>query len=187
VSRRAPAPEACARRREAWSRRTVSFHREAATFARFSKYMNEALQRYGDKTEVLFASHHWPVWKDGNDAVSRFLRQQPVLPRARATRSPVRSGWRAGPAQQRQLRQAYVTGRQHGVSERRPDDTRSARVRATASGESSFSRDFTSSSVSNGAGFASVSTRFYTMIMLAPRLPESSQRRVRTRSPGPGR
>lgn len=42
----------------------------------WSKYMNEALQRYGNQTDVLFASHHWPVWKDGRDAVPRFLRQQ---------------------------------------------------------------------------------------------------------------
>jgi alkyl sulfatase BDS1-like metallo-beta-lactamase superfamily hydrolase len=42
----------------------------------WSKYMNEALQRYGDRTEVLFASHHWPVWNDTTGEVSRFLRQQ---------------------------------------------------------------------------------------------------------------
>ncbi|HEU4410913.1 MAG TPA: alkyl sulfatase dimerization domain-containing protein [Polyangiaceae bacterium] len=50
----------------------------------WSKYMNETLQRYGDAAEVLFASHHWPVWntkwneegsKEKNE-VATFLRHQ---------------------------------------------------------------------------------------------------------------
>jgi alkyl sulfatase BDS1-like metallo-beta-lactamase superfamily hydrolase len=28
----------------------------------WSKYIGEALQRYGDKTDVMIAQHHWPVW-----------------------------------------------------------------------------------------------------------------------------
>jgi alkyl sulfatase BDS1-like metallo-beta-lactamase superfamily hydrolase len=28
----------------------------------WSKYLNEALQMWGDKAEVLFSMHHWPVW-----------------------------------------------------------------------------------------------------------------------------
>ena len=28
----------------------------------WSRYIDEAIQKYGDKTEVSFGSHHWPVW-----------------------------------------------------------------------------------------------------------------------------
>jgi alkyl sulfatase BDS1-like metallo-beta-lactamase superfamily hydrolase len=28
----------------------------------WSKYLNEALERWGDKSEVLLSVHHWPVW-----------------------------------------------------------------------------------------------------------------------------
>jgi alkyl sulfatase BDS1-like metallo-beta-lactamase superfamily hydrolase len=28
----------------------------------WSKYLNEAIERYADKTDVIFASHHWPCW-----------------------------------------------------------------------------------------------------------------------------
>ncbi|MGU3645560.1 alkyl/aryl-sulfatase [Microbacterium sp. C23T] len=37
----------------------------------WSQYLTEALERYGDDTEVVFASHHWPTW--GNDEVRKFL------------------------------------------------------------------------------------------------------------------
>lgn len=37
----------------------------------WSQYLTEALQRYGDDVEVVFASHHWPTW--GNDAIKEFL------------------------------------------------------------------------------------------------------------------
>ncbi len=40
----------------------------------WSKYINEALHRYGQEAEVLFASHHWPRW--GNDRVQEILRAQ---------------------------------------------------------------------------------------------------------------
>ncbi|MFI0432303.1 MAG: alkyl/aryl-sulfatase, partial [Candidatus Nanopelagicales bacterium] len=33
----------------------------------WSKHIHEALRLFGDDTEVLFGSHHWPTW--GNDAV----------------------------------------------------------------------------------------------------------------------
>ncbi|GAA5096212.1 alkyl sulfatase dimerization domain-containing protein [Microbacterium yannicii] len=37
----------------------------------WSQYLTEAIERYGDEAEVVFASHHWPTW--GNDAVNGFL------------------------------------------------------------------------------------------------------------------
>ncbi len=41
---------------------------------RWSKYINEALYKYGTKAEVMFASHHWPRW--GNKRVQEVLRDQ---------------------------------------------------------------------------------------------------------------
>jgi len=40
---------------------------------RWSGYLDEAMQRFGD-AEVVFASHHWPVW--GRDRVHEYLAQQ---------------------------------------------------------------------------------------------------------------
>ena len=40
----------------------------------WSKYLNVALHRYGPRTVVILAQHHWPTW--GNDKVLRFLREQ---------------------------------------------------------------------------------------------------------------
>ena len=40
----------------------------------WSKYLNEALNMWGDKVEVIFAQHHWPTW--GNQEVNQFLRKQ---------------------------------------------------------------------------------------------------------------
>ncbi|MGW4929293.1 alkyl/aryl-sulfatase [Agromyces sp. NPDC004153] len=37
----------------------------------WSQYLTEAIERYGDRTDVVFASHHWPTW--GADEVRRFL------------------------------------------------------------------------------------------------------------------
>jgi alkyl sulfatase BDS1-like metallo-beta-lactamase superfamily hydrolase len=37
----------------------------------WSHYLTEAIERYGDEAEVVFASHHWPTW--GNEAVNGFL------------------------------------------------------------------------------------------------------------------
>jgi alkyl sulfatase BDS1-like metallo-beta-lactamase superfamily hydrolase len=37
----------------------------------WSQYLTEAIERYGDEAEVVFASHHWPTW--GNEAVNGFL------------------------------------------------------------------------------------------------------------------
>ncbi|NIV48171.1 MAG: MBL fold metallo-hydrolase, partial [Gammaproteobacteria bacterium] len=41
---------------------------------RWSKYINEALYRYGKQAEVMIASHHWPRW--GNERVQEVLRGQ---------------------------------------------------------------------------------------------------------------
>ncbi|MFN2181980.1 MAG: alkyl/aryl-sulfatase [Candidatus Promineifilaceae bacterium] len=32
----------------------------------WSKYLNEALDRWGDDVEVLYGMHHWPVWENAN-------------------------------------------------------------------------------------------------------------------------
>jgi alkyl sulfatase BDS1-like metallo-beta-lactamase superfamily hydrolase len=40
----------------------------------WSKYINEALHRYGVEAEVMFASHHWPRW--GNERIQEVLRAQ---------------------------------------------------------------------------------------------------------------
>jgi len=40
----------------------------------WSKYINEALYKYGQEAEFLFASHHWPRW--GNDRVQKVLKDQ---------------------------------------------------------------------------------------------------------------
>lgn len=40
----------------------------------WSKYLAEALHRFGGEAEVLFASHHWPRW--GNARVQEVLRAQ---------------------------------------------------------------------------------------------------------------
>jgi alkyl sulfatase BDS1-like metallo-beta-lactamase superfamily hydrolase len=41
---------------------------------RWSKYIGEALYRFGLEAEVMFASHHWPRW--GNDRIQEVLRSQ---------------------------------------------------------------------------------------------------------------
>ncbi len=40
----------------------------------WSKYINEALYRYGNEADVMFASHHWPRW--GNERVQEVLQGQ---------------------------------------------------------------------------------------------------------------
>ncbi len=40
----------------------------------WSKYIDEAIDLFGDRTAVMFASHHWPRW--GTDDVVGFLRKQ---------------------------------------------------------------------------------------------------------------
>ena len=41
---------------------------------RWSKYINDALFRFGLEAEVMFASHHWPRW--GNDRIQEVRRGQ---------------------------------------------------------------------------------------------------------------
>jgi alkyl sulfatase BDS1-like metallo-beta-lactamase superfamily hydrolase len=40
----------------------------------WSKYISQALHRFGVEAEVMFASHHWPRW--GNDRIQEVLRGQ---------------------------------------------------------------------------------------------------------------
>lgn len=40
----------------------------------WAKYLDQALQRYGDKTDTLFAQHHWPTF--GQPAVKDYLANQ---------------------------------------------------------------------------------------------------------------
>ena len=40
----------------------------------WSRYLTEAIERYGDRADVLFASHHWPTW--GRERIADFLGQQ---------------------------------------------------------------------------------------------------------------
>jgi alkyl sulfatase BDS1-like metallo-beta-lactamase superfamily hydrolase len=40
----------------------------------WSRYLGAALQRYGDRTDVLVAQHHWPTW--GREKVAAFLGKQ---------------------------------------------------------------------------------------------------------------
>lgn len=37
----------------------------------WSRYLSEAIERFADRSDVLFASHHWPTW--GTDRVRHFL------------------------------------------------------------------------------------------------------------------
>jgi alkyl sulfatase BDS1-like metallo-beta-lactamase superfamily hydrolase len=37
----------------------------------WSKYLNELIDRWGDRTDVMYGMHHWPVW--GNDRVLEML------------------------------------------------------------------------------------------------------------------
>jgi alkyl sulfatase BDS1-like metallo-beta-lactamase superfamily hydrolase len=40
----------------------------------WAKYINEAIEMYGDGMEVVFAQHNWPKW--GNEKALQFLREQ---------------------------------------------------------------------------------------------------------------
>ncbi|MES1926028.1 alkyl sulfatase dimerization domain-containing protein [Salinisphaera sp. T31B1] len=41
---------------------------------KWSDYIDEALQLYGNRAEVVFNSHHWPVW--GHDTIVNYLKIQ---------------------------------------------------------------------------------------------------------------
>ncbi|MFZ5737477.1 MAG: alkyl/aryl-sulfatase [Pseudomonadota bacterium] len=40
----------------------------------WSKYIGEAIDRYGERTDIVIAQHHWPVW--GRDRVVGYLKKQ---------------------------------------------------------------------------------------------------------------
>ena len=40
----------------------------------WSAYLNEALERYGERTDVLIAQHQWPTW--GAERIAAFLKKQ---------------------------------------------------------------------------------------------------------------
>ena len=40
----------------------------------WARYLTEAIDRFGDRSDVVFASHHWPTW--GRDELTAFLSQQ---------------------------------------------------------------------------------------------------------------
>ena len=40
----------------------------------WTKYLHQALRRYGDRVDVLFAQHHWPSW--GGAGIKTFLAEQ---------------------------------------------------------------------------------------------------------------
>lgn len=40
----------------------------------WSKYINEAINRWGDKAEIIMAQHHWPTW--GNENVVNLMKGQ---------------------------------------------------------------------------------------------------------------
>jgi alkyl sulfatase BDS1-like metallo-beta-lactamase superfamily hydrolase len=40
----------------------------------WSKYLNEAIDRYAERTEIVVAQHHWPIW--GQQRIVGFLKRQ---------------------------------------------------------------------------------------------------------------
>lgn len=40
----------------------------------WSKYINQSIDMWGDKAEVIFAQHHWPTW--GNDNIMELMKRQ---------------------------------------------------------------------------------------------------------------
>jgi len=40
----------------------------------WSKYLNEAIELFGDKTDVLMGQHHWPIW--GGERIRGYLKKQ---------------------------------------------------------------------------------------------------------------
>jgi alkyl sulfatase BDS1-like metallo-beta-lactamase superfamily hydrolase len=40
----------------------------------WSRYIGDAIARYGDKTDMVIAQHHWPMW--GNDRIVAYLKKQ---------------------------------------------------------------------------------------------------------------
>ena len=62
----------------------------------WSTYLTEAIETFGDRTDVAFASHHWPTW--GRERIIAYLRRnatstptcttRPCACSTRATRAP---------------------------------------------------------------------------------------------------
>jgi alkyl sulfatase BDS1-like metallo-beta-lactamase superfamily hydrolase len=43
----------------------------------WSRYLDESISLFGDKTEVVFSTHHWPTWKEEDDNLAvAFLSEQ---------------------------------------------------------------------------------------------------------------
>jgi alkyl sulfatase BDS1-like metallo-beta-lactamase superfamily hydrolase len=40
----------------------------------WSRYISDAIERYGDKTDAVIAQHHWPMW--GNARIVSFMKKQ---------------------------------------------------------------------------------------------------------------
>jgi alkyl sulfatase BDS1-like metallo-beta-lactamase superfamily hydrolase len=40
----------------------------------WSRYIADAIERYGDRTDAVIAQHHWPMW--GNERIVAFLKKQ---------------------------------------------------------------------------------------------------------------
>jgi alkyl sulfatase BDS1-like metallo-beta-lactamase superfamily hydrolase len=40
----------------------------------WSRYIDEAIERYGEKTDAVIAQHHWPMW--GNARITAYLKKQ---------------------------------------------------------------------------------------------------------------
>jgi alkyl sulfatase BDS1-like metallo-beta-lactamase superfamily hydrolase len=40
----------------------------------WSRYIGDAIARYGDRTDAVIAQHHWPMW--GNDRIVAYLKKQ---------------------------------------------------------------------------------------------------------------
>ncbi len=55
----------------------------------WSKYLNEPIDRWGDRADVMFGMHHWPVW--GNDRVDRDADEAAATATATSTIRPC--GW----------------------------------------------------------------------------------------------
>ncbi|CCE06381.1 putative alkyl sulfatase [Bradyrhizobium sp. STM 3843] len=39
----------------------------------WSRYIGDAIARYGDRTDIVIAQHHWPMW--GNERITAFLKR----------------------------------------------------------------------------------------------------------------
>lgn len=42
----------------------------------WSRYLDETITLFGDKTDVVFASHHWPTWNEDEQLVVNFLSER---------------------------------------------------------------------------------------------------------------